>query len=74
MKPRRQQFGSTAMTLEQGMLQFRMFLANATDERLLAMTIDRAMAMYRMDKRKAEYALLIAQQKRREEIAGRAEV
>jgi len=67
-------FGSKPMTHKQGLDSFRHFLGMATDEKVLAMTLERALCLYRMDKREAECLLLAAQGRRRRAIAEREEV
>lgn len=69
MKPRRS-FGNDPITRAQAMTQFRILLASASDEKVLALTIDQVCAMHRVDRREAEAVLLARQDKIRRAAHG----
>jgi hypothetical protein len=60
------------ITKQQAMSQFRLLLASAPDEKILALTIDKVCAMHRVDRREAECALLVAQGNARRRMNGEA--
>lgn len=68
---RRQYFGRPEMTAAAAMSQLKVNLASATDQALLALTVDQILATHKIKRREAECVLLAAQDTRRREIARR---
>lgn len=64
-------FPKPDLTRAQAMVQLKTFLANATDERLAALTADGLARIFRVDRRELECVLLAAQDTRRRFLAKR---
>jgi hypothetical protein len=62
-------FPKPVMTSAQAMVQLKTFLANATDERLAAFTVDKLAPMFRVSRRELECVLLASQDSRRRFLA-----